>query len=99
MTSSSPDAATWSPATMGAPGLVFGAGRAPRMTYLPWHRSQTTELGAVDRDGWYRRCLTRGCRIWAGPYRCAGEAKEDGMWHQHYAHDLSPSAHPGGSHG
>ncbi|MGH3629833.1 MAG: hypothetical protein ACRDRL_20645 [Sciscionella sp.] len=96
MTSSSPDVATWSPATARTPDPVFGAGRAPRMTYLPWHRSQTTELGATDRDAWYRRCLTRGCRIWAGPYGDAGQATEDGMWHQHHAHDRAVCA-PGGS--
>lgn len=88
MTSSSPDAATWSPSMACPSNRAFGAGRAPRMTYMPWHRSQTTELGATDRDAWYRRCLTRGCRIWAGPYIDVMEAKQDGMWHQHYAHDV-----------
>lgn len=53
---------------------------------MPWHRSQITELGANDQ-GWYRRCLTRGCRVWAGPYRDVLTAKTDGMDHQHYAHD------------
>jgi hypothetical protein len=66
---------------------VFGRGRSPRMTHPGWHRSQTTELGATACDAWYRRCLTRGCRIWAGPYRNVLDAKQDGMEHQHHAHD------------
>lgn len=83
----SPDAAHWSPAIADEPELTLGRGRSPRMTHLGWHRSQTTELGANDR-GWYRRCTTRGCRIWAGPYRDVLEAKQDGMDHQHHAHDI-----------
>lgn len=85
----SPDAAHWSPAAADTPEPSFGRGRAPRMTYMPWHVSQTTELGA-NNDGWYRRCLTRGCRIWAGPYANVLDAKQDGMNHQHSAHDLTP---------
>lgn len=68
----SPDASSWSPATAETSTPSFGRGRAPRMTRWAWHRSQTTELGA-NEQGWYRRCLTRGCRIWAGPYRTCGE--------------------------
>jgi len=83
----SPDAAQWAPAPP-HPELTYGCGRSPRMTYRAWSRSQNTELGATARDAWYRRCLTRGCRIWAGPYRDVLEAKEDGMWHQHHVHDL-----------
>ena len=63
----SPDAATWRAIDTSEPELTFGHGRSPRMTYRPWHRSQTTELGATDRDAWYRRCRTRGCSVWAGP--------------------------------
>lgn len=57
------------------------------MTYMAWHVSQTTELGCND-DGWYRRCKTKGCRIWAGPYANVLEAKREGMDHQHYAHEV-----------
>lgn len=84
----SPDAARWTPTTAAPSQPQFGKSRAPRMTYLAWHRSQRTELGAVARDAWYRRCITRGCRIWAGPYSNPSDAKDDGLWHQHYAHDL-----------
>jgi len=58
------------------------------MTWCPWERSQTTELAATASNAWYRRCLTRGCRIWAGPYTDIAEAKTDGMDHQHHAHNL-----------
>ncbi len=83
----SPDAATWTVTNASASEPTFGRGRSPRMTYMAWHVSQTTELGA-NNSGWYRRCTTRGCRIWAGPYADVLEAKQDGMDHQHYAHDL-----------
>lgn len=83
----SADTAHWSPAPE-QPEFTYGRGRSPRMTYTPWHRSQNTELGATGHDAWYRRCTTHGCRIWAGPYRDVRDAKDDGMWHQHHAHDL-----------
>lgn len=58
------------------------------MTHMAWHVSQTTELGA-NAEGYYRRCTTRGCRLWAGPYAHVSAAKRDGMGHQHLAHDLA----------
>lgn len=85
-TPTSPDAATWGATAADPPELTFGRGRSPRMTYLPWHQSQTTELGG-NQDGWYRRCLTRGCRVWAGPYQNGLDVKTDGMDHQYHAHD------------
>jgi hypothetical protein len=61
------------------------------MTLMAWHRSQTTELGR-NEDGFYRRCLTAGCRIWAGPYSDVMECKREGMDHQHYAHDAQKAS-------
>lgn len=81
------DAARWSLAQSTVSNPTFGQGKAPRMIYMPWRRSQTTELGATAKDAWYRRCLTRGCRRWAGPYANPLDAKEDGTWHQYHAHD------------
>lgn len=84
-----PDAATWTPPPRTAE-LSFGRGRAPRMTLMAWARSQTTELGR-NEQGFYRRCLTPGCRIWAGPYLDVLECKRDGVEHQHLAHDVVPA--------
>jgi hypothetical protein len=86
----SPDATRWNPVTAVVSEHTFGRGRSPRMTFMAWHVSQTTELGA-NEQGWYRRCTTRGCRIWAGPYPNVSDAKRDGMDHQHHAHDLPGS--------
>jgi hypothetical protein len=78
------DEARWTPDQQTSE-VRFGRGRAPRMTYMPWWRSQATELGMTD-EGTYRRCPRQGCRIWAGPYRNTNEAKQDGMDHDHLAH-------------
>lgn len=70
------------------PTLKSGRGRAPKMTYVAWWRSQTVELGAVTRDEWYWRCPKQGCHIWSGPYEDGLQAKQPGMDHVHYEHDL-----------
>jgi hypothetical protein len=84
-----PDAATWTAETAAAAAGVH-TGRPPRMSFLPWRRSQSTEIGAAGGDrgpGWYWRCRSTGCRIWCGPYTDPVEAKTDGMDHQATVHD------------
>jgi hypothetical protein len=60
-------------------------GRAPKMTYDRWHRSQGIDLGAATRDEWYWRCPV--CRTWAGPYPHGGAAKEPALNHKWDEHD------------
>lgn len=92
------DAAAWSPATEEPDLPTIQTGRPPAMTYTPWWRSQTVDLGATARDEWYWRCPKRGCRVWAGPYptpaNAPGEAKKVGMNHVYREHDL-PAARAG----
>jgi hypothetical protein len=77
-----PDAATWTATRDTAPPAVH-TGRAPRMGYAPWRCSRHTDLGATAVDAWHWRCGVRGCRVWAGPYTEALDAKADGTDHHH----------------
>lgn len=80
------DAATWTP-TDDHTEPVIQHGRRPAMTYLPWWRSQTVNLGATARDAHYWQCPKTGCRVWAGPYADALTGKQVGMDHVHRVHD------------
>jgi hypothetical protein len=84
---SSGDAARWTAghdADDDAPTLQTG--RAPAMTYMPWHPNQGVETGATARTEHYWRCPI--CRTWAGPYANALLAKKPGMDHRFERHDL-----------
>lgn len=83
-----PDAATWSAQDNdGAPPEPTpNTGRQPRMTYLPWQRSQSVDLGSTGRHEHYWRCPA--CRTWAGPYDDIMAAKTVGMDHHATAHAL-----------
>lgn len=82
------DAATWSPdrdASESEPAVQ--SGRAPRMTYMQWTRSQGVDIGSTAQNEGYWRCPVRGCRVWAGPYDNVLAAKQIGMDHRFHEHD------------
>jgi hypothetical protein len=81
------DAAVWK-AALGVLSAdpVPQSGRRPRMSYLPWLRSQRVLMGAAAIDEHYWQCPYAGCRVWAGPYTDPVTAKQAGHKHVHTAH-------------
>jgi hypothetical protein len=90
-TANSPDAARWTADLDGRSDPPVRSGRSPRMTYMAWRRSQSTEIGGTAVDAWYWRCRDRSCRVWSGPYADPMDAKSDGTDHQGRAHTTSTS--------
>lgn len=80
----SSDAATWTPEASADP--TPQRTRRPRMTYLPWRRSQLVMLGATAVDEHYWQCPHAGCKVWAGPYGDPITAKRAGFAHVYGAH-------------
>lgn len=79
------DAATWT-AGESSDAPTPQSSRRPRMTYLPWAKSQLVMLGAASVDEHYWQCPYAGCKVWAGPYRDPMTAKRDGFQHVYTVH-------------
>lgn len=79
------DAATWTDSVESADPTPQSS-RRPRMTYLPWRRSQLVMLGATAVDEHYWQCPYTGCKVWAGPYADLGAAKQTGFEHVYTVH-------------